>query len=105
MNAVFTRVLGHIPFGPVFVLKRLGQFEIIESSRIAKRDQDRAAILRRMGTVSSQRLDIPFRAHRIGDALVYQITVKDVRRFCCSLVQVSCNLAPRLHSQYDHCWT
>ena len=105
MDAVFTRVLGHIPFGPACVLKQLGQFEVIESSRIAKRDQDRAAILRRMGTVSGQRLDIPFRTRRIGDAFVYQIAVKDVRRFCGALVQVSCNLAPRLHSQYDHGWT
>src|SRR5262245_55851247 len=80
----------------------LGQREVIESRRIAERDQDGAAILRRMGTVSRQRLDIPFCPRRIGDALVDELTLKDIRRFCCVLVQMSCNLAPRLHSQEDH---
>ena len=43
----------------------LGQFEIFESRRIAERDQDGAATLRRVGTVRSVRLDIPLRARWI----------------------------------------
>ncbi len=64
-DAVFTGVLCHIPFGAVFVLKRLGQFEIIENRRIAEHDQDGAAILRRKWTVRRHRLGIEFRAHWI----------------------------------------
>ena len=40
----------------------LGQFEIFERGRIAERNQDGAANLRRVGTVRSVRLDIPLRA-------------------------------------------
>ena len=39
----------------------LGQFEIFERGRIAERNQDGAANLRRVGTVRSVRLDIPLR--------------------------------------------
>ena len=43
-------------------LTPLGQFEIFERGRIAERNQDGAANLRRVGTVRSVRLDIPLRA-------------------------------------------
>ena len=52
-----------------------------------------------MGTVTGIWLDIEFRALRMRDAFVYEVTVKDVRRFGCSLVKVPWNLAPWLHSQ------
>src|SRR6516164_3562081 len=74
--------------------KWLGQGEIIESRRIAEGEQDGAASPRGMGPVSHHRLDIPLRAQRIGDALVDELPIQDVRRLNCSLVQVSGNLAP-----------
>ena len=43
-------------------LTPLGQYEIFERGRIAERNQDGAANLRRVGTVRSVRLDIPLRA-------------------------------------------
>ena len=43
-------------------LTPLGQFEIFERGRIAERNQDGAATLRRVGTVRSVRRDIPLRA-------------------------------------------
>ena len=43
-------------------LTPLGQFEIFERGRIAERNQDGAANLRRVGTVRSVRRDIPLRA-------------------------------------------
>lgn len=42
-------------------LTPLGQFEIFERRRIAERNQNGAATLRRVGTVRSVRLDIPLR--------------------------------------------
>src|SRR6185437_11748824 len=77
----------------------LSQLKIIENRWIAERDQDRASCLRRMGTVNGIWLDIEFCALRIRDAFAYEVTVKDVGHFGCSLVQVSWNFAPWLHSQ------
>lgn len=54
----------------------LGQFKIIKNRRIAEHHQNGATILRRMWTVRSHRLDIEFRAHRIGDALVDEISAE-----------------------------
>src|SRR5262245_26553900 len=71
---------------------------------MAERHQDGAAILRRIRAMSNVRLDIPFRPFRIRGALIDEITIKDVRRLGRALVQMPCNLAPRLHSQEGHCW-
>ena len=81
------------------VRELLCQLEIIEGRWVAERDQDGAAVLRSLGTVSGHRLDTDFRASRICDALVYEIAFEDVRQFGCVLVQVPWNLAPGLHSQ------
>src|SRR5579864_3864434 len=84
---------------------RLGQFEILESRGIAERDQNGAASLCRMGAMSRVRLDVEFRTFRVRNALVYEVTIQDIRHLGCLFVQVPRNLAPRLHSQYGHCWT
>src|SRR5262249_6820281 len=88
-----------------FIGDLLSQLKIVENGWVAERDQDGASCLRRMGTVNGIWLDVEFRALRVRDAFVDEVTVKDVRRFGGSLVQVSGNFAPRLHSQQGHCRT
>src|ERR1700747_90277 len=55
--------------------------------------------------MSRVRLDVEFRTDRVRNAIVYEVTIQDIRHLGCLFVQVPRNLAPRLHSQDGHCWT
>ena len=73
---------------------QLGQFEILEGRGIAEHDQDGAASLRRMGTMSRVRFDVEFRTLRVRNAIVYEVTIQDIRRLGCLFVQVPWNSLP-----------